>query len=456
MGTKIFRSIRGKLTLILLLFIFLPWMLLGILLLFTDYTGNPLGVFLANGSVPEARAIMNQADANPDMKAYLVDREGNIVYGAEQRYSLTKKMGSILDFLEGAKNDAGADNDELVVSIPLKDYGWKLVSVIPVRTVLNELSFIKKVAIGILACGLVCCILFYFIVKRMMNPIFLLRRKMKRFESGDMNVAVNIGTKDEFSELGDSFNHMVGQIKQLIDREYASKIRWKEAEYRALQSQINPHFIANTLESISMHALMKDDMDTARMINQLGLFFKKMVYTQAEWIRIDDEMAMIRDYFRLYEIRFRNRFHLDIQVDESLLDRKIPSFILQPLVENALFHGMEKKEGPGRLHISLTLVLGERLYIVVEDDGVGIPEQRLRQLTNDIKQTDGQTPLHEENQTHSIALKNIYRRLLLLFAERLEYRIESSVGAGTAITLGFPLPTETGKGDSYVHRDDRR
>lgn len=241
----------------------------------------------------------------------------------------------------------------------------------------------------------------------------------------------------------------IEEIKNLIDRYAAQRTREnsaqifdKQTELTALQSQINPHFLYNTLESIRGQALMDDNTEIARMVEALAAFFRYSISRKGNLVTLRDELANIDNYMMIQRYRFNNRFSMEIIIDDEdqvAYDFLIPRLIIQPVVENAIFHGLEEKLEGGKVIIEV-IVTEQNLIITISDNGKGIEREKLKMLNTRIRSRDIQLEDGGNNNQRNtgIALPNIHKRIQLLFGEEYGVNIYSTVGQGTDVEITIP------------------
>lgn len=242
---------------------------------------------------------------------------------------------------------------------------------------------------------------------------------------------------DEIGSLIKAFNKMAVKIRSLIHDVYEAKLEQsrillekKQAELNALQSQMNPHFLYNTLESIRMRSVEKGEKETAEMIKRLTRSFQRLIRFRQEWVTVAEEVSFIKDFLTIQQYRFGPEFQYTMEIDPAVLERKIPKLVIQPFVENACLHGIEGIDGVGKVEFALRLK-GNKLHCVVKDNGIGISAEKLQRLWADIK--------NEEPQAANIAIRNIYHRLSLYFGTDFNLVIDSREKEGTTISLIIPV-----------------
>ena len=216
----------------------------------------------------------------------------------------------------------------------------------------------------------------------------------------------------------------------------------KQTELTALQSQINPHFLYNTLDSIRGEALCNDDDNVADMIATLGSFFRYSISKNGKMARLRDELENVKNYMKIQEYRFRGRFHLEIEVGEedvNVYDCYVPRLILQPIVENAIYHGLEGVRNGGIVRIEVNLI-EKYLMIMIMDNGRGMKVEELKELNRRIFEGDYRKLIDNPNSNNTgIALPNIYKRINLLYGEDYGLTVYSSFGQGTDVEILLPI-----------------
>lgn len=254
------------------------------------------------------------------------------------------------------------------------------------------------------------------------------------------------------------------QIREIMDRYAAQKTREnsaqifdKQTELTALQSQINPHFLYNTLECIRGQALMDDNREIARMVEALAAFFRYSISKKGNLVTLRDELANIDNYMLIQRYRFNNRFSMEVIIDEEdeeAYNFLIPRLIIQPVVENAIFHGLEERLEGGKVIIEV-IVTEKNLIITISDNGKGIEKEKLNKLngkirSRDIKLEDG---AGTDQRNTGIALPNIHKRIQLLYGEEYGVNVYSTPGQGTDVEITIPVNSGTGRGGEHEKRN---
>ncbi len=245
--------------------------------------------------------------------------------------------------------------------------------------------------------------------------------------------------QDEFGVLEKSMDRMSEQLEELIEREYKAQVQQaqferetNQARLLALQSQVNPHFMFNALESIRLKARVKGETETAQMIKYMAKMFRNLIEWDDNIITVREEIAFLDEFLHIQEYRFEDEFSYEIHVQEEAYECKIPKMILQPLVENACVHGLEAIEDKRWVGIDVSADFTQnRLSLRVEDNGGGMTQEKLAQLKASFQAVD--------SNGKSVGLKNVYRRLELSYGEQMTFEIESVVGKGTICRISIPL-----------------
>ena len=245
--------------------------------------------------------------------------------------------------------------------------------------------------------------------------------------------------QDEFGVLEKSMDRMSAQLEDLIEREYKAQVQQaqleretNQARFLALQSQVNPHFMFNALESIRLKARVKGETETAQMIKYMAKMFRNLIEWDENIITVREEIAFLDEFLHIQEYRFEDEFSYEIHVQEEAYECKLPKMILQPLVENACVHGLEAIEDKRWVGIDVSVDFTKNmLHLRVEDNGGGMSKEKLAQLTASFQEAD--------SKGKSVGLKNVYRRLVLYYGDRMTFEIESVVGRGTICRISIPL-----------------
>lgn len=317
-------------------------------------------------------------------------------------------------------------------TVPAAD--WKVVFLHYNKTFNNNTSRILSYNILItIVCVFFAFIIAVFISYAITKPLKTLNALMKRVENNDLDVTFVSNTNDEVSQLGESFNKMIRRIRQMLQTVYDAKLAERDATIYALQSQINPHFLYNTLQSIADIAISYDITEIPEMCANLSAMLRYSINNHKRFVRLYDEIENIRNYYNLQSTKYPGKFSLDVNIDADYYNVRIPRLILQPLIENSFTHGFVNIQDSYTISI-VSRVESDNLKIVVSDNGQGISPDVL----NDILES-----FHSDDAMHHtekyLALNNVNRRLVLTYGSEYALAIESQPAYGTSITVTIPI-----------------
>lgn len=271
------------------------------------------------------------------------------------------------------------------------------------------------------------------IYRNTMVPIRDLVSKMKLLQTGQFGVQAKGGRKDELGFMVDSFNEMSSELKRLVDYVFKEEVALKDAQLEALQSQINPHFLYNTLEIINWKARLSGDDEIPEIISALGtLLDAGMNRSGQRIVKLAEELKNVEAYIYLLKLRYNKKLSVALDVDTNVLEAMVPKLIIQPVLENAVYHGIEPIGG-GRISIDIHPQGGD-LLCIVKDDGAGMDEKVLQKIRGDIEKLSRE----ELSRTH-IGLVNVHERIRLTYGEGCGIEIESEKGSGTSVTLKMKI-----------------
>ena len=369
----------------------------------------------------------------------LYDGSDNLVFGN----ALAMDIGRLR---EGEDNIVTLQDGSIVLKNDRMKDGWILTSVIPARVITDQMKPVATILIVILVVTIVIMSLALFIALRhFTKPMVALTEAASMVGQGNLDFHLDIQSGDEFGFLGDTFNDMTASIRDLLDQSVAYEKQNKENEINRLMLQINPHFIYNTLNSIVYLARTKRNDDIIRYTNAFISLLQDTLYVDVDnvFISIAQEMKNIRNYIELQDIRYPDRIRTSYHYSGEMEKYAIPNVFIQPIVENAIFHGLAVKPEGGNLVIAINKMETEdrngemtaddeepRLCIIVKDDGVGMEQEKADQLLMENVKVRGSM--------RTIGLANIKNRIHHIYGDKYGIRISSSPGAGTTVTMEIP------------------
>ncbi len=314
---------------------------------------------------------------------------------------------------------------------------WKIIGEVSEREVLGEVHQSRNFVIYMAIPNIVIPTLIIVWFARSLNTrLIRILRHMKKVKNRHFTTIPHEYYKDEIGQLTEEFNRMTLQIKKLIDDVYIADINRKnleikrnQAQLHALQSQINPHFLFNALETIRMRSLMKHENETAKIIQNMAKIFRTSLSWEKDWRTVREEIVLIQCFLEIQKYRFGDKLDYMIEVDEDAYDCLIPQMSVLPFVENASIHGIEQNKGSGKIELRFAL-RGRSLHYEVRDNGIGIPAEQLREMMEDLKQ--------EDHMGDRIGIKNVYYRFRLHYGDAFDFDIRSGRD-GTVVSVRLPV-----------------
>ena len=365
----------------------------------------------------------------------IVDEKGNVIYGSDTKgydfsvlkLSDEKKQGIIHNLND--KTQAAAYSE-------LDFNNWRVVGVLSLKSFYDNYVHNRRIMFLLLGMDLIFVLFISLWMERQaISPIVHLAKIMDNVS--DQNFQFNNeykGRQDEIGILYADYEKMLNQIDMLIKEKYESQINILKSRLRNLTSQINSHFLFNTLENISCLAQLEGNKQIVIMTKSLGDMLRYTMDIDGDYITLEKEIGQMQRYLNIQEVRFGNEIKLELDLEEGVSKRKVMKYMLQPIVENAIEHGMSGKEFPWKLLIAAKHE-GNDMYIVVKDNGTGMDEKTLECVR---KRIYDKTVQEEEEKYFNIGLKNIHERIQLLFTEKYGMWIDSTPEEGTTVTLHVP------------------
>ncbi|WP_257452218.1 sensor histidine kinase [Paenibacillus soyae] len=410
--------------------------------------GSPIYTMMDYDNESKSGLIMLVLDANmllgspPNQerlggsKLYALDRHGNVFYANDPE----AQSGTPYAEIVSEESDASF----FIQRGAIPDIKGELVLKLPRSELLSGVEEIRRVSLLILfAALLLLTVPFLLIVGNILRPLKKLMRFMNDFKLGhlrNLNNRISLQGYAEITSMASDFNRMLDEIdgltKQLLDSNtklYGAELVKKQSELAFLQSQINPHFLYNTLESIKGMAVEEGSDKIFHMVKSLAFVFRYSI-KGADFVTLQEELTLVKSHVHIQQIRFGNRFNVDYAIPDSLLDCQVPKMILQPLVENAIFHGIEPRTQGGLLEIAAEQREGA-LWLTVSDNGAGMSEEQLRMLRERLAFVQDMT----DDQRSNIGLVNVNNRIKLYYGEAYGITIASKADDGTTATISMPM-----------------
>lgn len=353
-----------------------------------------------------------------------------------------------LNISEGTELFSYNGKRHLLTSVTLKNVNWKLVNIVPLQNFAVNVEFIPVIVIIVLVFALILGFYFTtFTSSILVKPINKLLESMNRVKEGNFKETVKVKYNDEVGELCRHYNEMISNINKLLNQVYLLEIEEKISELKALQAQINPHFLYNTLDTIYWKAVSGDNKGVQEMIHALSKLFRLALNVGKDFLHVRQERDLINYYLLLQEKRYKNKLKYNLDFCSNILYCQIPKLILQPFVENAIVHGIETEDKPTNVDI-LGYMENERLHFIIRDNGTGMPQKVLDKLLNSRVNEDN-TP-----EKGGYGIKNVINRLSIYYGNNYSIDIKSRLGMGTEINIILPtapnINLETGRLKGYV------
>ncbi|SFD65854.1 two-component system, sensor histidine kinase YesM [Paenibacillus catalpae] len=316
--------------------------------------------------------------------------------------------------------------------------GWKIVGVVPFQEIIAEANSIRQlIIVSVVLSAIFALTLYFFLTNRLTLPIQILMNKMRKASSGYLDAKVTPTGTDEIADLGNSFNRMIEEIKSLMNKNRREQEQKQMAELRTLQAQINPHFLYNTLDSIIWMAEAEKKESVIKLVKALSRFFRLSLNKGRDWISIKTELEHAHNYLVIQQMRYHDILQYEIEVDPELQVYPILKMSLQPLVENAIYHGIKNKRGQGLIRIS-GHVEDRDLILTVEDNGIGMTPERLAQLQEELEKPIDSLAAQQDDQEGGFGLQNVHQRIRLYFGQPYGVEICSIYGEGSKISVRIP------------------
>ncbi|SFL00456.1 two-component system, sensor histidine kinase YesM [Paenibacillus sp. 1_12] len=321
---------------------------------------------------------------------------------------------------------------------------WKVISVIPIAELTSDMKPIVSFGIWL---GIIMIVLLTVIgsgfIYNTTRPVMLIVRFLSQIGERNIKQRLRISSKNEVGIIATNINQMLDKVEAMTSKIvedqtslYEAKLSKKQAELSALQSQINPHFLYNTLNCLSNIGLAYNVMEVVSISSAMSRIFRYSIKGE-DMVSIKDEMSCIKDYLLIMDIRYNGKFETVIHIEESILENKTLKMVLQPIVENAMYHGLEMKNGEGRLLIQGFISESGYLQMDIEDNGVGMNEEQLSELLKSIRDDENMELFGTDKQ--SIGLGNINKRIKLQFGPEYGLDIVSEAFVGTKVTIRLPV-----------------
>ena len=397
-------------------------------------SGEKEGVFFIDLNYSAISGLCDQSTVGTKGYAFILDAKGNIVYHPQQQQLYNELQTENISLIMDTDEDTvltGTGNDGKLYSISRSEKtGWTVVDCTNVKELLSKSRQAQSVYVLTAIILVIVALLFSrFMARSITLPIQKLRDSMKKVQEGDFSVSdVVVDSKNEIGSLTKSFDVMTHRIHELMEQNVHEQEEKRKSELKALQSQINPHFLYNTLDSIIWMAEGKKNEEVVLMTASLARLLRQSISNEEEVVPIANEVEYARGYLTIQKMRYKDKLEFQIEVDSSILYIPLIKLVLQPIIENAIYHGLKYKESKGLLIVKGFMKDGNAVLQVI-DDGVGMDEETLAHIYDK----------HKVNyHSNGVGVYNVQKRLKLYYGEDYGITYTSELGKGTTATITIP------------------
>ncbi|TJY42650.1 sensor histidine kinase [Cohnella pontilimi] len=397
-------------------------------------SNRKLGVFIINLRSEVLSNLYKGLKFSSDVEQVIVDENDTVLFSTDRR-EIGQSFDSLLERynpkLSATPGEGGGKGDYYIMSDTSSISGWKFYSIIHKKTLFSEVNQIRRLTLYTLVLlSVVAFFVAYLLSRRISTPIVRLSRKMRRVELWEFHMTVVPDSRDEIGQLGNAFNKMTREIKGLIVQIKAEEHKKRNAELNALQNQINPHFMYNTLTMIKWMSQAQRADNITEVLDALIRILTFSTRNTEEYVTIEEEMTFIRYYMQLLQMRYYNAFEFECRVSEEVLSYRTLKFIVQPFVENSVFHGFVEKTRTYKLTVEVERI-EDAVVFAIRDDGIGMKKERMQELLHHVEKGS-----HKIN---SIGISNVFKRIQMHFGTDYGVDIHSEWGSGTTVRIRVPV-----------------
>ncbi|MBW4848144.1 MAG: sensor histidine kinase [Lachnospiraceae bacterium] len=401
-------------------------------------TQSLLGYIALDVNAKSLYDIIADIDLTKSGRIFLVNEEGRILATESETLSgelLDEPYRNFLGENEAFYNNVRVGNTYYsVYNSGAISNGWYMVLAIPRDYYMRDIAKLKNVIIPItLTTAFLTALLSILVSRGITRPIRFLSGAMENFGQGNFDINCQVDSEDEIGRLSHTFNQMVMDMNSLVNTVYEQKVMKQEAQMKSLQMQINPHFLYNTLDTINWMARIRHVDEIGDMVAALSNMMRYSLEKKS-FVRLGEEVKSLKDYIAIQNYRYRDKMVAEIEIDESLMSLYIPRLLIQPILENAIVHGIEEKLDKGHILVAARRE-DEDLYIQIMDDGVGMTEETMSHILRE------DYSMKKSGHT-SIGVVNVNRRIQMIYGKDYGLLVQSVLGAGTKITIHIPAREE--------------
>ncbi|MDM5331567.1 sensor histidine kinase [Neobacillus sp. CF12] len=384
----------------------------------------------------EIKKLFSQFQSEKRAKFYLTNKDGEIYSSLNTdevaktlQYDVTNTDYQIVDY-DGEKH--------LLVSYPVSYSNWRLVSLVPYKDTIGSINVVTRTTIliqgGFLVLFLTGLIM---LVREFTKPIIRLNVVTNAIKQGDLTARIQVSGNNDVAQLGNSFNHMLDTIEDMIEQIKVKEEAKRNAELEMLQAQINPHFLFNVLNAIRLKIKMEGNSGSASLIYSLSALLRMTINRNNPYIPLEEEVTIVKHYVDLMNFRHQHDVELEIDVSANASSFQVPRFFLQPIIENAIIHGNNNRKE------TIKIMANEQsdayLELIISDNGRGMDMHTLERLKEKIFQQNSQPYAKGSQSFNGIGVQNVYQRMKLIYGEAFQLKIDSIEGKGTTLTFQIPV-----------------
>lgn len=405
-------------------------------------TGRIEGVFFINLNYSSIRILCEKINLGDKGYLFIVDKNGSIIYHPKQKLLLaglkTEYINRVLEQKRGSFATKEGGQSKIYTVATSKETGWTVAGVSNIDELMKNKDRTQVAYITIASFLLIFAVILAVLISRAMTkPIMKLKRVMEEVEKDNFkNIKFTVKGNNEIASLGKSFNVMTDKIQKLMEENTWEQEEKRKNELKALQSQINPHFLYNTLDSIIWMAESGKDQEVVLMTSALGKLLRQSISNEAEKVPIETEISYTRSYLTIQKMRYKDQLEYEIDIDEDILKKEIVKLVIQPLVENSIYHGIKYLDAKGMIWITGGIV-GDDIVLSVRDNGVGIGKDTITKIF------EGEMEENSEgrNRNH-VGIYNVHNRLQLHYGKKYGLSYRSAPGLGTTVFITIPNQEE--------------
>lgn len=396
-----------------------------------NLTMDSLGVLRTGIRASALERIQENVDFASSGMILLLDDKNQIIVG--EASELTEEADRLFNkWNDSFRYEIGGEEYRVVYQV--SDYtGFKAIGILPEKEIASAVAPVQIAMAATILVGIFLSIgLSVFMSRFMGKPIRRTVQALREVSKGDFSVRLEEERRDEFGEINQEFNHTIGRIEELLEEIAVSKMLNREMEFKALQAQINPHFLYNALDTINWMARKEEKEEICEMVSAVSNLLRISISNKETMFTLEKELDYVKDYLYIQQARYRSRFEAVFEIDERIKSQRIPKLTIQPLVENAIVHSVEVRKEKTELMIRAYRVK-EEVYIEIEDTGIGMSKETLANLLRPQKEKIDIKTAHT-----GLGVYAVHQRIQYMFGEAYGLQVYSEEGRGTRILIHFP------------------